>query len=147
MLFRSLTVARAARVRLEGRATSLETAAADAARILDAERAERDQLTARIREQQARLEALETERETLVQALEESKASSSAQPPEAVLEMAAEMEVLQAHIETMQDQLAAQEAELAELRRASGPATPSASRRSMPALDLPSPSKKVGERE
>ncbi|MFP2897913.1 hypothetical protein [Corallococcus sp. 4LFB] len=129
-----LTVARAARVRLEGRTNSLETAAADAVRILDAERAERDQLAARIREQQARLEALETERETLVQALEEAK-TSAAPPPEDVLEMAAEMEVLQAHVEKMQDQLAAREAELAELRRA------------MPALDVPSAPRKVGERE
>jgi chromosome segregation ATPase len=84
--------------------------------LLLEDRAERERLDARVREQQSRLESLETERTELLKTVEELKAA--AQPPEAVLEMAAELEQLQSVVEELQKKLATQDTELGALRRA-----------------------------
>jgi DNA repair exonuclease SbcCD ATPase subunit len=101
-----LTVARAARGRLEGRLAALETASLEAVRYLDAsrqrEREATEQLTAlqpELAGVKARVAELEAEREQLTQAVARLEATPPAQAPESVLDMVEEMEQLQGQCE------------------------------------------------
>ncbi|HLM45191.1 MAG TPA: hypothetical protein VK458_15050, partial [Myxococcaceae bacterium] len=109
-----LTVARAARIRLEGRVTALEAASAEAVKFLDAERTEKTKQTKAVESLGARIEALESERAGLQAQLRQLQARPPVSDSEAVLEMSEELERLQGELDTLQAALAERDAALAE---------------------------------
>jgi chromosome segregation ATPase len=112
-----LAVARAARIRLEGRVTALEAASAEAVKFLDAERAEKAKQAQAAEALGAKLQALEGERAALREKIKQLEARKPVSDSEAVLEMSEELERVQGALEALQATLAERDAEIVEHKR------------------------------
>jgi chromosome segregation ATPase len=110
-------VARAARIRLEGRVTALEAASAEAVKFLDTERSEKAKQAQAAEALNARIQVLEADKLALKEKIQQLQARQPPSDSEAVLELSAEVERLQGELEALQATLGERDAELAEQKR------------------------------